>query len=270
MTVVQKIIKYLAIAFAFFLIFTIVSSIISFGNAITSLFIDKKPSDVKIVDFDDEIKNLDIKLGASNLIIKKGEVLKVEVDASKVDVIEKDNEIKIEEKNWTFKNMISEIVLYIPEEFKFDDIKIETGAGKLNIENLESDTMNLRLGAGKTVINDINSKNVKIEAGAGELVIKNGKLNDAKVEVGIGKLELTAELTGSSEIETGIGAAIIKLLPTESNYKIEFNKGIGSIKYNDKNINDSDIIGEGTNVIKIKGGIGSIIVNDEEVEVNEK
>jgi DUF4097 and DUF4098 domain-containing protein YvlB len=265
MTTAQRVIKYLAIAFAFFLIIGIITTIIAIGSGITSLFENDEPVKTETHELKDDSKVLNIKLGASSLTIKKGEKLKVETNNKNVKVKEEKNKVIVEETStrWSFNKKTYQVVLYLPEDSVFDDVSIETGAGKLSVSKIESENLVLKLGAGKTVIDNVISNNTKIETGAGELVIKNGKLNNAKIEVGVGKLDVKAEFIGDAKIETGVGSNSIKLLPTENNYKIEFKKGLGSIKYNGKEVSDGSIIGEGSNLIKIEGGIGSINVKEE-------
>ena len=267
MTTAQKIIKYLAIAFAIFLIVTIVGSIITIGSSITGIFSDNGPVETRNLELEDGSKDLIIKLSASNLKIKNGPSFKVEYDDTYITISEENNKLKIEEQNkkWYLGFKASNVTLYIPEDTRFDNIKIETGAGKFEAEMLETDDLDLSLGAGKTVIEKVIAEDARIETGAGELVIKEGILTDAKIEVGVGKLDVRAEFRGNTNIETGVGSSNITLMPAAEDYKIEFKKGIGSIKYNGKSVSDDSIVGEGTNFIKIDGGIGAINVKEESV-----
>lgn len=263
MTTFQKVIKYVAIAFAIFIIFAVINTIINVGRGITGSFIREESTKYNTKELDSLSSYLDIKLSASNLEIKKGEKLKVETNSEDVKISENDNKIIIEEKakRWYFNSKLSSVILYVPEDLKFDDVRIETGAGKLSITSLETDSLKLMLGAGKTTINKIVSNNAKIETGAGEFIIKDGKLNDAKIEVGVGRLEIKAEITGDSKIESGVGSIKLSLLGED--YKIVFNKGIGSINFNGKSVKDDTTIGDGINTIKINGGVGSINVKTE-------
>ena len=262
MTTAQKVIKYVAIAFAIFLVVGIIDTIISIGSGITSFFDNTKLAKTETTELKEDSKTLNIELAASSLEIKKGEKIKIEVTGDDITVEEKDNKINIEEKiqKWSFNRKASAVVLYLPDEYAFEEAVIKTGAGKLNVQNIKATKLSLSLGAGKATIDNVVSEKTKIETGAGELVIKKGKLGDSKIEVGVGKLSITAEFIENAEIETGIGSNNIKLLPTENDYKIEFKKGIGNINYNGKSVANDSTIGEGSNFIKIEGGIGSINV----------
>lgn len=266
MTTAQKVIKYFAIGVAAFIIFAMITSIIALGSGLTSLTGGNESGPKETYAYTEtevsEIKKLNIDLGASSLKIKKGDALKVEENGKHITVSKDGDELEITEDSdrWFTRGKTPQVVIYIPEDFNFEEASIKTGAGRVEVENILADKLKLNLGAGKTEIANVVSNEAKIETGAGELVIRNGKLNDAKIKVGVGKLDVTSEFTGDAKIETGIGANIIKLLPTENDYKIEFHKGIGSIKYNGKNVSSDSIEGEGSNFIKIDGGIGSINV----------
>ena len=82
--------------------------------------------------------------------------------------------------------------------------------------------------------------------------------------MGIGEINLTAKLTGKNEINAGIGNLNIELTGNEEDYKIQTNKGIGTVKIDGKEMSDGQKYGEGENHIDIDGGIGNIKVKFEE------
>ena len=82
--------------------------------------------------------------------------------------------------------------------------------------------------------------------------------------MGVGKFEVTSAITGNSKINSGIGNLELNIQGNKENYTIKADKGIGSIKIDGKEIADDVIYGEGENIIKINGGIGSINVDFED------
>lgn len=99
MTAIQKIIKYLAIAFAIFLTISIISTIIGIivGFAgITAIFnyVDDNAEDnfkLSNISFDDEdIRYLDIDITSSRLTIEKGDYLEAETNSKYVKCIRKE------------------------------------------------------------------------------------------------------------------------------------------------------------------------------------
>ena len=262
MSTAQKIIKMLAIAFAIFLIVTIITTLLRVGMFITRQFIPEKGNPVveKRVNLDN-IESLDINLEYASLKVKKGNRLSVSTDSDEIKVTNYKDVLKITEKNnrKLFKDEKRTVILYVPEDMKFKTVNIETGVGAVNIENISTDGLNLSSGVGKTVINNILANLANIETGAGDMLIRNGNLNNSTIEIGVGKLDVNAVFTGSNKIEAGIGALKLSLHNSDD-YKISFSKGLGSISYNGDTINGDTTVGNGNNYISIEGGIGSIDV----------
>ena len=91
MTTAQKVIKYIATAFAVFLIITIISLILSGSYALLSAFglihTNKNiiTDDLKVISSEvNEVSTLKIDLACTNLDIKKGNSFKVETNNSKI------------------------------------------------------------------------------------------------------------------------------------------------------------------------------------------
>ena len=262
MTAFQKVIKYLAIGFAIFLIFTIVSGITAAISGIGSIFTKKE--NTKIIekkDLNSLSSYLDIDLKRATLNIKKSNRLYVEVSSNDIKISEKENKVIIEDKSKKsiFNYKKETVNLYVPEDFKYDLISIDTGAGDLNIEYLNTKKLLLELGAGKTVIDSVYSDNSKINTGAGSFTINDGQLTDTNIDVGVGKLEVKAKFYGKNKIDTGVGS--VKLILIDNDYGLHIDKGIGSITLNGDKIKKDSYYGNGENTIDISGGIGSININ---------
>ena len=159
MTTAQKIIKYFAIAFAVFLIVTIISTILNGGYALLKAFglirTDKNivTEDLKVISSEvEEISTLKLELAFTNLEVKEGDSFRVETNNSKITFSNDNGSVKIKEEkyNWSTNNEnASELIIYIPEDMiALDETKIETGAGNINIERLNTQGLYLELGAG--------------------------------------------------------------------------------------------------------------------------
>ncbi|MBQ9072048.1 MAG: DUF4097 family beta strand repeat protein [Bacilli bacterium] len=264
MTSAQKIIKYFAIAFAFALIFGILSCIM-FGLSQISTYFNDNDSDIidelKEMNIDtDNVSVLDIDIKYANLIIKTGDKLNAETNNKYITTSQKGNKLIISEKkhSW-FNNDKSDLVVYIPEDLIFDGISIEAGAGKIEIDNLSTKILEFDLGAGKTDINNlVVLGSAEIDGGAGEITISDGSINNLDLDTGVGKCTLISELIGKNEIDVGVGELNITLLGNKENYRVSAEKGIGSIKLDNEDIKSSQVYGIGQNSIDISGGVGSI------------
>ena len=270
MTSAQKIIKYLALCLATFLIFLIISSLLGVFYSVSKILDIQKDNEVTMdkmstVNFKtDDISSLDINLLFTNLIIKQGNNLHFETNNEKVHFDEENNSLKIKEdsRNWLSQNNKGDLILYLPENSQFKTVEIQVGAGKIQIENLVTDFLSLELGAGETSIQRLNvSENCKIESGAGKVSLLDGRIKNLDLDLGVGKFELISSLLGSNKINAGIGSLELNLLGNKKDYLIKADKGIGTIHVDEAVVSDDSTIGTGENTIKIDGGIGNIDVS---------
>lgn len=270
MTSAQKIIKYLALCLATFLIFLIISSLLGVFYSVSKILDVQKDNEVTMdkmstVNFKtDDISSLDINLLFTNLIIKQGNNLYVETNNEKVHFDEENNSLKIKEDSRSIlsKNNKGDLILYLPENSQFKTVKIQAKAGKIQIENLVTDFLSLELGVGETSIQRLNvSENCKIESGAGKVSLLDGRIKNLDLDLGVGKFELTSSLLGSNKINAGIGSLELNLLGNKKDYLIKADKGIGAIHVDESVVSDDSTVGTGENTIKIDGGIGNIDVS---------
>lgn len=270
MTSAQKIIKYLALCLATFLVFLIISSLLCVFYSVSKILDVQKDNEATMdkmstVNFKtDDISSLDINLLFTNLIIKQGNNLYVETNNEKVHFDEEKNSLKIKEDSRSLlnKNNKGDLILYLPENSQFKTVKIQAKAGKIQIENLVTDSLSLELGAGETSIQRLNvSENCKIESGAGKVSLLDGRITNLDLDLGVGKFELTSSLLGSNKINAGIGSLELNLLGNKKDYLIKADKGIGTIHVDKAVVSDDSTIGTGENTIKIDGGIGNIDVS---------
>ena len=271
MTSVQKVIKYLAIAFAIFLIVSIISTITAALFALSGILglkqdIEKSMnSEMVATDLENnDIATLDIEVAFTNLTIKTGDSLKIETDNSNIEYKQENQKLQIKEKNkkWFSNYVEKELILYLPESIQFEKIKIATGAGKIDIETLNTENLSFELGAGETEIQKLNvTKECEIDGGAGKLSIFEGIINDLDLDMGVGEVNLTSSLTGKNEINAGVGSLNIDLQGEKNSYKIQADKGLGSVKIDGKEVSDGETFGNGENYIEVDGGVGNIDID---------
>lgn len=277
MTSLQKVIKYGAIAFGFYLVFVILSAIIFSITAVFGISTglnsnNSVESNQEITFFEESyenVNNLDIKLDVSKLNIKNGSEFKVEVtNPTNKFYCKMDGDtlkIKDERKNvkwFNFSNdVIPEIVIYIPDTFKLNEIEIDTGVSETNIEQLVANEVDIQIGVGKFVINNIVTKKAKISGGAGEANINKSSIDVLKLDAGIGKFVINSKISEEAKIEAGVGQLILNLKGNRNNYKVKTETGLGSLLVDGKKASDNQIIGDGNSYIKVEAGVGEVIVN---------
>lgn len=278
MSSAQKVIKGLAIAFAIFLIINIFSAII-LGTSIFSLYLlDRYPSEQqktkeenKVVQSIETIENLKenvrlkIDLKVSNLEIKEGSTGVVQLEKQNVStnvtckVIGDTLEIREKNQNW-FKGIDgqSKLIVYLPKNMILDMLNISMGAGLAEVQDINTEKLDIDAGAGKITLTNISSKKTNIDGGAGKLTINNAVLNDLDLDCGVGLTRIAGDIRGKSKISCGVGRTELDLIQTKDEYTIRTETGIGSITLNGEKCLDDGNYGNGENIIKIDGGVGSV------------
>ena len=267
MTTFQKVIKYCAIGLAVFLCVLIISAAVNGIRSFAGIFNFSKSKNndeekySEVIDFNDQIIGLNLDLKGANLIVKEGSKISVEIDDKDTRVFEENNILRVVDRNSKVIKSASNITITIPSYLLFERVNVTTGAGKVEINGINTNELDMELGAGKVTLSNINSAKTSIETGAGSVLIKKSILNDLDLEVGVGEINIDADITGNSNIESGIGSLKLNLNNNESMYKFDIEKGIGSITFNGDKITGNTTIGNGNSHIKIEGGIGSIKIN---------
>ena len=273
----QRIIKYGAIAFGIYLTIMIIRIIVFVITAIFGVGMgievlnDKKTEKDNITTFEEEytgIERIDIDLSKSKLEIKTGNTLKIEgINTSKdlsVELLSDGKELKIEDE--TFKlfqdyDNNSKIIIYIPENYNFKEIKIDLGVIGANIEKLNTEKLELDISTGKCEINNIITKYMNVNSGTGETLINNSKIENLEFDGGVGNTIINCEITNKAKIEAGIGNIEINLIGTKEDYKIYSKTGIGDLKVENIKLKNNEVIGTGLVSINVEAGIGRTEIN---------
>ncbi len=234
MTEMQKIIKYCALALAIFLIFIIVTTIANVGYNIlekTDLINNSNSkllkNNIVISNNESEIREIDIDIKSSNIILKTAKNFKVETNNKDIKYSYEDGKVLIKQNNvnkWYFnKNNNSKLIFYIPSEISLE---------KININN-----------------------------NVGDVKIDFEKISNLNIDLDVGDIFVKSMLSGKNTIKSNIGDINLELLLKQEDYKFEFDKDIGEVKLNNNKIKRDTITGNSNNNLKIKTNIGDIKIN---------
>ena len=216
--------------------------------------------EMRVYPIGSDIHSLDIQIGAADFTIKQADSFSVESNLKYLSVTEKGGVLSVideSKKGAEYKEPV--LTIYMPTDKTYETIEIETGAGRLTADALAMKTLKFRLGAGDAYISNLIVKTeADIEGGAGKISVADGEIHDLELEMGVGELNLTAALLGDSELTFGVGESNVTLLGGEKEYRIDLEKGLGSITIDGKVISDSALLGDGRNSVEMQGGVGSI------------
>lgn len=275
MTTTQKIIKYLAIAFALFLVISIFSIIFGLSREIiSSINSDKKDSKLleEYTTISNNVNNIEsfkIDISNDNIEIKEGEKFEVKTNDPDVKFYHENSKVKIKTDktfSWHLSNSSrGTIIIYLPNESNISELDLNLGAGKIDIDKIFVEILLMDLGAGTMTAKEINVyEKATINGGAGNINIYSGTINNLNLKLGAGNASIQSDLTGSNTLTTGVGKLNLGLSRSKDNYKFDISKGLGNIILNDFDVSEDILIGDGEAKIKISGAIGNIIINTAE------
>ena len=273
MTTFQKVIKYLAIAFALFLVTSIIYGIVNaiLGIAgMTNIFKSERRDNLILENMktisanEEKVNSIDLEIKTVSMQIIKGNKFEIKTNNSDVKYSFGNGKVTIKEERpdeWFFgNNNEGNLIIYMPQDDTLlDNVSMNISAGDIQIDYLNAKKLDLNLGVGNLEIDNLYvTKEAKINGGAGNISIKSGVISNLDLNLGMGKTELTAEIDGSNKIDAGVGNLELNLKGDESEYKFDVEKGLGTIRINNNKINEEGIFGKGDIFIRISGGLGNI------------
>lgn len=258
----QKVIKIGAIALAVFIIICIVNALLF---ALTPLVYNGKTKNVDEVY--QNIANLDIDTDASKITIIKGAEFRITgKDVSdNLKIKQRGESLTVKEnRGWFWRNdTVGEITITIPDGI-LNKLDIDTGAGSVDITDLNVTDFDIDQGAGTITIDNSVFRRTGIDGGAGKIDITASTLHNLDLDAGVGKIDIEGYVTGNSEIDCGVGEVNLSILGLKEDYSLHVQKGVGSINIDGTSYSDDARFGTGTNIIRVDGGVGSININFKE------
>ena len=240
----QKIIKYLAMGFAIFLTFIIITGIVSAVVGISGAFSSSSSQNVTQVEerFDDVV-SITIDHGVGKLYIKEGSEDQVVVEGTNIPdsyVIEKNfsGTLKIKNKVNAFNvigfngNNKSTITVYLPEGFIAEKFEINAGAGNVEISDINANQLEIDAGAGNISGERIYAEFFDLDGGVGNLNLREVEFLGADIDCGVGNIDLAGNLLGNNKIDCGVGEISLDLTGSSDDYKLSIEKGLGNIRVN--------------------------------------
>lgn len=105
------------------------------------------------------------------------------------------------------------VTLFVPYGFKFDEVELELGAGRIVIEELYADR-------------------AKIEVGAGDLTVESMDVGKLDCQVGLGNMELTGVINGNVKAECSMGNITLKLYNDKKDFNYKLECAMGNLELN--------------------------------------
>lgn len=180
----------------------------------------------------DEMKNLSVDIGMGEAYVKSHKestvVLEVGTECQMQCYLENGTlYIKGSRKRENEDN--DQMIIYLPENILFEDVDIEVGAGKLEIDNMAAQSL-------------------EIEVGMGSLNLMSMQTKYLSAEVGMGSADITGKILKNADLEVGMGEMLVTLSGNSQDFDYELDCGLGNLSVEDA----YRIVGIGEKVIDNK------------------
>jgi hypothetical protein len=284
MNSVQRVIKYCAIAFAILLAIGIISFIVNVVYGVVTFTSGSRfhpnNNDYKTVDFDETftgVTGLDIDNSTGTLGIEIGDTFRVEginVFEGFNAEVDNDGTLTVSDnesgfKAWGFNfngfnSPNSKVTIYVPADFVAEKVRIETGAGAVNLVDFSTEYLYLSAGAGNINGRNLIADEVKVEGGVGSINLGNVTFKDTKFNCGVGNVYISGVLLEENSFDCGVGEVELELTGDIDDYDLDIESGVGSIRVNGKKLEELDHTNRtADHSIEVDGGVGSVRIDIE-------
>jgi len=196
------------------------------------------------------VESLNIDLDVSDVEVKVGNEFKIEANnvsnnsfKSYVENGQWYIQDKTSSKLFNINNFDTKVIIYIPESFKSEKLKINMGAGSF-------------------IADKLTAVNTDINVGVGNLEIYDLITDEIDVNCGVGNVEIGGKVNNKGNLKCGIGNLDLKLKGNEKEYNYNLKVGIGEVVLNNNKfsgLNNKVIENTSSNkIFKINCGIGKI------------
>jgi|LSQX01.1.fsa_nt_gb DUF4097 and DUF4098 domain-containing protein YvlB len=159
------------------------------------------------------VVNLDIDLQRGSLQIEPGETFSVrDMHNRPYRASVQGDTFVLDVDRWRHNN---DIVLTLPADKTFEDVKISIGGGTLGLRDLSADKMKLSVGGGAITASEITARDLQLECGAG-------------------KIEFTGNVTEKLDIDHSVGETLVLLDGKESDFNYEVDYAVGSVRIGER------------------------------------
>lgn len=200
-----------------------------------------------------DIRAVKIDLKAASLEISTGDspsYLASDFEKDTISIEEVSGVLRINEKNWTQRfgsNFTAPVIhLILPEKVILDFFELNMGAGSVKGSSVQSIS-------------------VELDTGAGSLDFTDSYFERSDINTGAGRVMFSGTLGSRTTISTGAGSVEMKIKGNEDDYRIEFERGLGSVR-----IGNESMTGMGNGFagnrnadkeISVSTGVGSVKID---------
>lgn len=152
----------------------------------------------------------------------------------------------------------------IPKGMNFNQVTLQIGAGKMDIEDMQAEQLSVDIGAGDFSGNAVHiTKESNLKIGTGELTL-DAVLHNIALDCGAGKADLSGTLTGDIDLTCSVGAVNFKTRGKESDFNYDIKCGVGDVRIGNNDYsglsNSKNLDNNADQNLTIDCGVGNVTV----------
>jgi hypothetical protein len=221
-----------------------------------------------------DIGDVEIRLKAASLVVRYSEAAGagsyqvIDFEKGSLEITREGNRLRIEERDWQhtvdFGNDFPKptVTLTLPAGIALTSFRVNMGAGSATFDSVVADDFSVESGAGSFKGDGVKARKVNLEAGAGSIEFNGCEFGESRVSAGAGRFVFSGTLGDFTDVSTGAGAVEMKINGNANDYRIDFDRGIGSVRIDGESFSG---IGHGSSgnrtaprKIKLSSGVGSV------------
>ena len=189
-------------------------------------------------DSDAEIKELDIELGGCSFETHTSDTGEFYVKTSgmgKIQVYEKKGKLYIKSVNthvilpFNLGTNFGKIILYVPEDYYCEKVKIELGAGEMTFDDLNAEKISMEVGAGVIRCKGISAQELEASVGMGQIELSKMDVDKLEAEVGMGEFVGSGAIGSSAKLECAMGNIELTLDGSSQDYNYKLEAAAGNV-----------------------------------------
>ncbi len=276
MTGFQKFIKYAAIAFGIYLSITIVLVLLGIARGFVGASKNDEFKDIvrdrekyqteDITRTYENIKNLEVNVEETELIIRNGDTFKIEGTniPNKMEIEQEGNQLNISDEElpsgFSDENMV--MTIYIPEDTKLDTIDLEINYVSADIQKLNTANLKLDIYNNYCEIDEIIADNMEFKNEEGNIDIYDAEIGRLLFDSESGVEDVSLDITGNAEINLEYSYTDMNLIGKQEDYQISTRNKFGNIYIDNEIItSNAETWGSGNTKINLDNVNANIFIN---------
>ena len=276
MTGFQKFIKYAAIAFGIYLSITIVLALLGIARGLVRASKNDEFKDIvtdreeyhteNITRTYENIKNLEINVEETELIIKNGDTFRIDGTniPDRMEIKQDGDRLKVSDEelpsDFSDENMV--VTIYVPEDIKLDTIDLEINYVPADIQKLNTANLKLDIYNNYCEIDEIIADNMEFKNEEGNIDIYNAEIGRLLFDSESGVEDVSLDITENAEINLEYSYTDMNLIGKQEDYQISTKNQAGNIYIDGETItSNAETWGSGSTKINLDNVNADIFIS---------